>query len=44
MNVKPVECLVVSSHVPTLKHEAKHRYITQKWLSVYFMKQLKELL
>ncbi len=32
------ECLVVSSHVPTLKREAKHRYI------VCFMKQLKELL
>ncbi len=27
-DVKLAECLVVSSHVPTLKHEAKHGYIT----------------
>ncbi len=33
-DVKPTECLVVSSHVSTLKHEAKHRYITQKRLFV----------
>ncbi len=30
------ECLEVSSHVPTLKHEAKHGYMTQKWLFVCF--------
>ncbi len=38
------KCLVASSHVPTLKHEAKHGYITQKQLFVCFMKQLKETL
>ncbi len=31
-DMKLAECLVVSSHVPTLKHEAKHGYVTQKWL------------
>ncbi len=36
------ECLVVSSHVPTLKHNIKQRLITQKRLFVYFLKHLKE--
>ncbi len=36
-----LECLVASSHVLTLKHEAKHRYITRK-PTVCFLKQLKE--
>ncbi len=36
------ECLAVSSHVPTLKHEAKQGYITWEQLFVCFMKQLKE--
>ncbi len=26
------ECLVVSSHVPTLKHKVKQQLLTQKWL------------
>ncbi len=43
-DVKLTKCLAVSSHVPTLKHEAKHGYITQKQLFVCFVKQLKELL
>ncbi len=30
--VKLCKCFVVSSHVPTLKHEAKHGYVTQKRL------------
>ncbi len=38
------ECLVVSSHVPTPKHEAKHRYVSRKQVFVSFLKQLKELL
>ncbi len=29
-DVKLAECLLVSSHVRTLKHKAKHAYITQK--------------
>ncbi len=40
--MKLTECLVVSSHVLTLKHEAKHRYITQKRLFACFVKQLNE--
>ncbi len=43
-DVELAECLVASSHVLTLKHEAKHGYITQKQLFVCFMKQLKETL
>ncbi len=31
-DVKLAECLVVSSHVPTQKHKAKHGHITQKRL------------
>ncbi len=31
-DVKLAECLVVSSHVQTVKHKAKHRYTTQKRL------------
>ncbi len=31
-DVKLAECLVVSFHVPTLKHKVKHRYISQKQL------------
>ncbi len=30
--MKLAECLVVSSHALTLKHKAKHGYITQKLL------------
>ncbi len=30
-DLKVAERQVASSHVPTLKHEAKHGYITQKW-------------
>ncbi len=30
--MKLAKCLVVSSHVPTLKHQAKHGYTTQKWI------------
>ncbi len=36
------ECSLVSSHVPILKHKAKHRYITRMRLFVCFVKQLKE--
>ncbi len=42
--MKLAKCLVVSSHEPALKHEAKHRYITRKQLFVCFLKQLKESL
>ncbi len=27
-----IECLVVSSHVPTLKHKVEQQLLTQKWL------------
>ncbi len=30
--VELTECLVVSSHVLTLKHKVRHRCITRKWL------------
>ncbi len=36
------ECLVVSSHVLTLKHEVEQQLIGWKWLFVCFLKQLKE--
>ncbi len=36
---KRSECLMVSSHVSTLKHEAKHGYITQNLLFSCFTKQ-----
>ncbi len=39
---KLAKCLVVSSHVATLKNEAKHEYITCKRLFDCFVKQLKE--
>ncbi len=42
--MKLVQCLVVSYHVMTLKHEAKHGYLTRKRLFVCLMKQLKETL
>ncbi len=41
-DVKLTKCLVVSSHVVTLKHKVKHEYITWKRLFVCFLKQLKE--
>ncbi len=38
------KCLMVSSHAPTLKHEAKHGYVTEQWQFVCFVKELKESL
>ncbi len=35
------ECLVMSAHVPTLKHKVEHQHMTQKQLFC-FLKQLKK--